>query len=120
MPLFSSLTFDERVELAARTQVREFNQGQHVMHQGDGGYTFFVIESGTADVFVDDAQVRSLGPGDFLGELAILGDGYRTASVVATSPMQLLAFFGLEFRRLEDEHPALAEKIRQAMAERRS
>jgi CRP/FNR family transcriptional regulator, cyclic AMP receptor protein len=118
LALFSSLSFEECVELAARTEVREFEPGHHVMHQGDGGYTFFVIESGTADVFVDDAPVRSLGPGDFMGELAILGAGYRTASVVATSPIELFALFGLEFRRLEEDHPELAEKIRKAMTER--
>ena len=118
LPLFSSLTFEECLELATRTEEREFETGQYVMHQGDGGYTFFVIESGTADVFVDDSLVRSLGPGDFMGELAILDGGYRTASVVASSPMQLLAMFGLEFRHLEREHPELTETIRQVMAER--
>ncbi len=120
LPLFASLTSEECVELASRTAGREFEAGQYVMHQGDGGYTFFVIESGTADVFVDDALVRSLGPGDFLGELAILGAGHRTASVIASSPMQLLALFGLEFRQLEKEHPDLAEKVRLATTERTS
>jgi CRP-like cAMP-binding protein len=69
LPLFSSLSFEECVEIAARTEERDVEPGHHVMHQGDGGYTFFVIEAGTADVFVDDALVRSLGPGDFMGEL---------------------------------------------------
>ena len=88
------------------------------MHQGDGGYSCFVIESGTADVFVDEAQVRTLGPGDFLGELAIWGAGHRTASVIATSPMRLVVLFGLEFRYLEREHSELAEKIRLVTTER--
>ena len=116
--MFSSLTAEECGQLAAHASERDYESGSYVMHQGDGGYTFFVIESGTANVLVDEAPVRSLGPGDFLGELAILGAGYRTASVIATSPMQLLAFFGLEFRRLENEYPELAEKVRQATTER--
>jgi CRP-like cAMP-binding protein len=90
------------------------------MRQGDGGYTFGVIESGTADVLVDDARVRSLGPGDVIGELAVLGGGYRTATVVATTPVGLLAFFGLEFHELEQKHPELTQKIRQAMADRQA
>ena len=66
LPLFSSFTLDECAELAARSHEREYETGRHVIHQGDGGYTFSVIESGTADVFVDDAQVRTVGPGDVL------------------------------------------------------
>jgi CRP-like cAMP-binding protein len=118
--LFETLTDAERDELAQRVEEREFEPGHHVMHQGDGGYTFFVIRSGTADVYVDDALVRSLGPGDFLGELAIHGDGRRSATVTATSQMQLVALFGLEFRRLEAEYPELAAKIRLAMDERQT
>jgi hypothetical protein len=45
LPLFSSLTFEECVNLAAHTGEREFDLGHHVMHQGDGGYTFFIIQS---------------------------------------------------------------------------
>jgi CRP-like cAMP-binding protein len=56
-------------------------------------------------VFVDDALVRSLVPGDFMGELAILEGGYRTASVVASSPLQVLAMFGLEFVTLRGNTP---------------
>jgi CRP-like cAMP-binding protein len=88
------------------------------MQQGDGGYTFSVIESGTADVLVDDTPVRSVGPGDVLGELAVKGAGQRTATVVAASPLRLFAFFGLELHDLEQQHPELADKIRQVMAER--
>src|SRR5262245_22912412 len=111
LPIFSTLSADELAELSQRVEEREVESGHHLLHQGDGGYTFFVITSGTADVFVDEAVVRSLGPGDFLGEKAILGEGRRTATVTATSPMALIAMFGLEFRNLQREHPELAEKI---------
>jgi CRP-like cAMP-binding protein len=87
------------------------------MHQGDGAYTFAVIETGTADVYVDDHQVRSVGPGDVLGEVAVIRDGHRSATVVATSPMHLFTFFGLEAHNLGAEHPELEEKLRQVMAE---
>jgi CRP-like cAMP-binding protein len=117
IPLFASLGIDECAELASRAQERDFEAGQTVVRRGDGGYTFGV-DSGTADVFVDDARVRSLGRGDVIGELAVLGDGHRTATVVATTPVGLFAFFGLEFHELEARHPELTEKIRQAMAER--
>jgi CRP-like cAMP-binding protein len=118
LPLFASLSADECAELASRAQERDFETGQTVLRQGDGSYSVGVIESGTADVFVDDARVRSLGRGDVIGELAVLGAGHRTATVVATTPVELFAFFGLEFHELEVRHPELTEKIRQAMAER--
>ena len=117
LPIFSSLSPEECAEIAQRIQERDVEPGRHVMHQGDGGYTFFVIESGTAEVSVDDAVVRQLGPGDFLGEKAILGGGRRTATVTATSPMQVLAMFGLDFRDLETGHPEIAEKVRDAIAQ---
>jgi CRP/FNR family cyclic AMP-dependent transcriptional regulator len=120
LALFASLSAEECAELASRAQERDFDAGQTLLRQGDGGYTFGVIESGTADVLVDDARVRSLGPGDVIGELAVLGGGYRTATVVATTPVGLLAFFGLEFHELEQKHPELTQKIRQAMADRQA
>src|SRR5262245_13406511 len=100
LPLFSSLTLEECAELASRTHEREYDSGHEVMHQGDGGYTFAVIESGTADVFVDGNRVRSVGPGDVLGEVAVLSGGHRSATVVTTSPMHMFTFFGLEAHNL--------------------
>jgi CRP/FNR family transcriptional regulator, cyclic AMP receptor protein len=119
LPLFSSLSLDECAALAGRSQERDYDTGRHLMQQGAGGYTFSVIESGTADVLVDDTLVRSVGPGDVLGEFAIKGDGHRTASVVATSPVHLFAFFGLDLHDLERDHPELAGTIQQLMDERR-
>lgn len=55
--------------------------------------------------------MNTLGPGDFFGELAILGDGVRTATVTTTSPSRLLVLFGTEFRQLQQEHPDLASRI---------
>jgi CRP-like cAMP-binding protein len=62
--------------------------------------------------------VANLGPGDFFGEIAILGHGRRTATVTTTSPVTLLVMFGAEFRRLEAAHPDIASSIRRAMEER--
>jgi len=117
-PLLASLSDEEYGTLADHVELRDVESGHHAVHQGDGGYTFFIIKSGAADVVVDDAIVRSLQPGDYLGEMAILGQGRRTATVTATSPMELVALFGLEFRRLQSDHPELAEKIRSVMVER--
>jgi CRP-like cAMP-binding protein len=118
VPLFAELTPQEREELAGWTEVREVSAGQPVTLEGASGYTFFVIQSGTADVQEGEEKVRELGPGDFFGEMAILGEGRRRGTVVATSPLTVLAMFGTEFRRLEAELPELGERIRAEMQRR--
>jgi CRP-like cAMP-binding protein len=77
-----------------------------------------VIESGTAEVSADGVTVRTLGPGDVFGEIAVLMSGRRTATVVATSPMRLLALFKRDVWALERRSPALAERLRALVAER--
>ena len=118
VPLFAELTPQEREELAGWTEVREVSAGQPVTLEGASGYTFFVIQSGTADVHEGEEKVRELGPGDFFGEMAILGEGRRRGTVVATSPLTVLAMFGTEFRRFEAELPELGERIRTEMQRR--
>ena len=63
-------------------------------------------------------EVAQLGPGDFFGEMALLGDGRRRATVTTSSPARALVLFGTEFRRLEQDHPHIAEQIETAMRDR--
>jgi voltage-gated potassium channel len=109
--LFETLEPDERVAIASWFELQDVSPGVTLTGEGASGYSFFVIGDGTASVTVDDAEVNTLGPGDFFGELAILGDGRRTATVTTTSPARLLVLFGTEFRRLQQEHPELARRI---------
>jgi len=64
-----------------------------------------------AAVTIDGSEVRTLQPGDFFGELAILGDGRRTATVTTESPVRVLVLFGTEFRQLQQEYPELVAQI---------
>jgi CRP-like cAMP-binding protein len=118
LPLFASLTPGELTKVAGWAELRACSPGDCILGEGASGYSFFVICSGSAAVTRDEHELRRLGPGDFFGELAILGDGRRTATVTALEPTSVLAFFGTEFRRLEAELPAVAEQIRQTMARR--
>jgi CRP/FNR family transcriptional regulator, cyclic AMP receptor protein len=77
-----------------------------------------VIEAGNAEVRMDDKVVRTLGPGDVVGEIGLLATGTRTASVVATSPLRLLAMFTREFKKLDGRMPGLAKSLRETMARR--
>jgi CRP/FNR family transcriptional regulator, cyclic AMP receptor protein len=66
-------------------------------------------------VFVHGDKVREVGPGDVIGEIAVLASGRRTASVVATSPVQVIALFKRDVWRLEDDAPEAAGRLRAAM-----
>jgi CRP-like cAMP-binding protein len=118
IPLFHELSDEQLDRLAPWLSVEEVSESRRLTPQGASGYLFYVIESGTADVFRSDERIASLGPGDFFGEMAIMGGGRRIADVVATSPMVVFAMFGTEFREMEAEMPDVAARIRTTLEER--
>jgi CRP-like cAMP-binding protein len=115
--LFDIIEPDARAALAPWFEVQEASAGVRLIGEGAAGYSFFVLREGSATVTINGIEVRTLGPGDFFGELAILGDGRRTATVTTTTPSQLLVLFGTEFRRLQQEYPELATPIESALRE---
>jgi CRP-like cAMP-binding protein len=118
IPLFAELSDEERAEVAPCLREVTVDAGASLVTQGDNAYELFVIESGDAEVRKDGKVIRSLGATDAFGEIGLLATGTRTASVVATSPMRLLAMFSREFKHLEDSHPELVKALRKTMAER--
>jgi CRP-like cAMP-binding protein len=119
MPLFAGLDGAQLDRIAGWFEQREISPGGQLTSEGASGYQFFVVEAGQADVLVDGRRVGELGPGDFFGEVALLGEaGRRMAAVVAATPMRVAAMFGTEFRRLEAEAPEVIERLRAAMQER--
>ncbi len=111
VPLFAGLEPDDRATLAAWFEVQNVSAGVKLTGEGASGYSFFILREGTATVTIDGIEVRTLEPGDFFGELAILGDGRRTATVTTASPVRVLVLFGTEFRQLQQEYPELAAQI---------
>jgi CRP-like cAMP-binding protein len=118
--LFTDVPDDDLDRVASWLEVRDVSEGVRLTPEGASGYEFFVIEHGTADVVRDGAVIASLGPGDFFGEAAIMGEGRRVADVVATSPMTLFTMFGTAFRELEATLPQVADRIRATLEERLS
>jgi CRP-like cAMP-binding protein len=118
IPLFAGLSAEERAELAACLREVTVDAGTPLTTQGERAYELFVIEAGEAEVRQDGEVVRTLGAGDVFGEIGLLATGTRTASIVATSPMRLVAMFVREFKQLERRMPALAKSLRETMAER--
>jgi CRP-like cAMP-binding protein len=118
IPLFSGLSDDELATIGGWLREQDASEGQRLTPDGASGYTFFLIEQGTAQVLKDGDQVAELLPGDHFGEMAILGAGRRAADVVAATPMKLLVLFGTEFRRLEATFPQVARRLETTMRER--
>ena len=118
LPLFAGLPEDELRKIALWFELRDVSAGTELVGQGAPGYRFFVLVDGSAVVAADDERIADVGPGDFFGEGAIVGDGRRHASVATTSASQVLVMFGTEFRRLEQTYPLVAERIDAAARER--
>jgi CPA1 family monovalent cation:H+ antiporter len=118
IPLFASLEADHLEAVAAVASQVEAESGQALATQGDFGHALYAIESGTATVERDGEPVRTLGPGDVFGEVAVLASGRRTATVVATSPMQLIALFKRDVWALERLSPATSERLHRLIADR--
>jgi CRP-like cAMP-binding protein len=118
IPLFASLDPELLEIFAARFEVETVRAGHPLTRQGTSGYAFYIVKDGGAVVTRDDTELRRLGPGDFFGEMSILGDGRRTATVTADQDSTLWVLFGTSFRELEMQAPQVAKVIAEAVAER--
>jgi CRP-like cAMP-binding protein len=105
--------------VARAASPREFATGERLMTQGDFGHCLFLVTTGTADVSVDGQLVRTVGPGEAVGEVAVLSSGRRTASVVATSPLHAIGLFKRDVWALDRDAPEAALRLRAALGEHR-
>jgi CRP-like cAMP-binding protein len=116
--LFQGLSKDQRAEVARQADEIDVEAGKRLVSAGRFGYEFFVIENGTAEVVRGDHHIADLGPGDFFGEMALLGDTVRNADVVCSSPMTAMVMTDSAFRSLARRMPDVAEEIRAACRRR--
>jgi CRP-like cAMP-binding protein len=118
-PLFADLDKRALEKVALLSETLDVRAGDEVTKEGRLAWEFFVIENGTAEVRQDGAVIGTLGPGDFFGEIGLLGGGdRRTATVTATSPMQLIVLTAGRLATIEREMPGVSEQIRAALAQR--
>lgn len=120
VPFFAPLGKKELTFVGQQTDEIDVPAGKVLAAQGDLGHEFFVVESGTAEVTRDGEHVVDLGPGDFFGEMALLEDDRRTATVTATSPMVLIVMSRAGFRAVDRQMPAVHAQVTAAIAERRA
>ena len=116
VPLFSDLERRELEEIAGSMKERTFSPGQEIAREGESGVGFFVIKDGNAKVTVGGEERRRLGPGDYFGEIALIAQGARTATVTAESDLTALGMTFWDFRPLVEGNASIAWKLLQAFA----
>jgi CRP/FNR family transcriptional regulator, cyclic AMP receptor protein len=118
VPLFAHCSKRELAEVAGIADEIDLREGKELTREGAPGREFFVLVEGSADVVKNGRKVNTLGAGDFFGEIALVHQSPRTATVKATSPVRALVVTERSFRRLLEEMPEIQRKVLAALAER--
>ena len=118
IPFFGSMSKKDLANVAQQTDEVDVSAGKVLAREGDLGDSFFIIDSGTAEVTRGGERLAELGPGDFFGEMALVDADRRTATVTATSDMSLIVMTRSSFRQLHRSQPEIHATISKAIAER--
>jgi len=116
VPLFSDLNLREVRQIARLFKARHFAEGQTVVQEGSGGAAFFVIESGEATVVASGKKKATLKPGDYFGEIALLDEGKRMATITAASELFCYGLTYWDFRPVVQANGVIGWKLLQRMA----
>jgi len=116
--IFSDLSRHELKQLAGWTFELEVPAGEELIREGRLAHEFFVIEDGAVEVRQEGERIAELGPGDFFGEVALLKDGRRSATVTTTTETRLIVMSTGEFRLMEEELPSVAALVHEALRSR--
>ena len=118
VPLFAEFERRDLERLSRSFKQRTFDAGRTVAGEGRTGAGFFVIESGEATVSVRGSERAKLGPGDYFGEIALIDDGARSATITADSELRCYGLTSWEFRPLVEGNASIAWKLLETLAKR--
>ncbi|MDQ7850528.1 MAG: cyclic nucleotide-binding domain-containing protein [Armatimonadota bacterium] len=118
VPIFSSLSAGELEAVTRSLKERTYEPGALIVRQGDPGIGFFLIVEGRVEVSHDGHHIRDMGPGEFFGELALLEERARTATVTARERTRCLQLVRWDFRALLQEHPEMAVRLLEVVVRR--
>ena len=118
VPLFAECSQKELGRSAAIADELYQPEGTRLIEEGKKGREFFVLVDGTVDVRRNGRKLRTMGNGDFFGEIALITDSPRSATVTATSPVRVLVITSQAFQRLLADTATLQPKVLAALAER--
>jgi CRP/FNR family transcriptional regulator, cyclic AMP receptor protein len=118
VPIFAGVRDKELGRLGKVMRESRFNEGDAITTEGRSGVGFFLIEEGNATVSLRGEIVRTLGPGDHFGEIALIDEGPRSATVTATTDLQCRGLAAWEFKSFVQEHPEVAWPLLETLASR--
>ena len=118
VPLFSRCTRRELSALATEADELTLPEGKELTRQGERGREFMVIVEGSANVSKNGRSVNKLGAGDFIGEIALIADVPRTATVKTTSETTVLVLTDRAFKRVAEKIPTVHASLLAALSER--
>jgi len=118
VPLFSMLSKKDLDKLVREAHERTFPAGAVLTEEGRTGVTFGVVMDGRAAVNVHGQTVRTRGPGDYFGEMALIDHSYRSADITAETELRCLLFVAWVFRPFALEHPESAWALLEMMVQR--
>lgn len=118
VPLFDGCSGRELAQVAAIAQQIDVPEGTVMIREGEPGRDFFALVEGSVDVRKGKRRIAALGPGDFVGEIALLTDAPRTATVRATSPVSALRMTRQGFSTLLEASPRMRGKVLKTLADR--
>lgn len=118
VPLFAGCSKSELQRIASLADELDLDEGATLIREGERGREFIVVAEGTVRVTRKGKTIRDLGAGDYVGEIALVADVPRTATVTATSPVRLLVVTDRAFRTVLDQMPSIATKVLQSLGER--
>jgi CRP/FNR family cyclic AMP-dependent transcriptional regulator len=117
-PLFEGLSRKELAQLARMSDDLEVPAGKVLCKEGENGQEFFVLVDGEAEVKRKGRKVATRGGGEFFGEISLLEDTQRMATVTAKTPLRVFVLTRRDFRQLVDENPSVERKVLRALARR--
>ena len=118
IPLFTELEDADLQKIATFANETSVSEGETLVREGDFSYELMAIEEGTAEVQRGGQVVAQLGPGDFFGEIGVMQNEMRAATVVAKTPMRLITLTHWELKRMRDM-PGVMEAIQRTAESRR-
>ena len=118
VPLFADCSRGELEQIAQLADEVDLDEGKELTRLGESGREFFVLLEGEADVSQDGQSINTLRAGDFFGEIALVEDTPRTATVIATTPVRVLVITDRAFRQLLENQHEIQRKVLVALAER--
>jgi CRP-like cAMP-binding protein len=118
VPLFANCTADEIAAIEAVAQEHVYEPGQIIVTQGTPGQAFYTVLSGRVEIVREDKSLGAFGPGDFFGEMSLLDQAPRSATIRALEETKCLMLSSWDFKALLERHPSIAIKLLEVLSRR--